>query len=276
VIACALRDAAAALGASSDTPRLDAELLMAHALGTNRSELLLRHMRGEVPAGFAALLARRLAHEPVAYILGEQEFYGLPFRVSPAVLIPRGDSEALVEAAVTMRPDARRVLDCGTGSGALLLAVLAHLPEAHGIGIDRSGDALAVAEANAARLDLAGRAAMMLTDWTKPGWTHGLGPSFDLVLANPPYVEDAADLAPSVSAHEPAGALFAGPEGLDDYRVLIPQLPALLTPIGVALIEIGATQAEAVSAIAQAAGFAAALHHDLAGRPRVLALTRHQ
>jgi len=276
VIADALRDAAAALGASSDTPRLDAELLMAHALGTNRSELLLRHMRGEVPAGFATLLARRLAHEPVAYILGEQEFYGLPFRVSPAVLIPRGDSEALVEAAVTMRPDARRVLDCGTGSGALLLAVLAHLPEAQGIGIDRSGDALAVAEANAARLGLAARAAMMLADWTKPGWTHALGPSFDLVLANPPYVEDAADLAPSVSAHEPAGALFAGPEGLDDYRVLIPQLPALLTPIGVALIEIGATQAEAVSAIAQAAGFAAALHHDLAGRPRVLALTRHQ
>ena len=275
-IADRLREAAAELAETSDTPRLDAELLMAHALGVSRSELLLRHMRDAAPAAFAGLLDRRKTLEPIAYILGRQEFFGLDFRVGPAVLIPRADSEVMVETALACRPDAQTVLDCGTGSGALLLAVLAMLPQARGLGIDRSAAALAVAADNAARLGLGDRARMVLADWDQPCWSHALGGPFDLVLANPPYVEDAADLAPSVSAHEPAGALFAGPEGLDDYRVLIPQLPALLTPIGVALIEIGATQAEAVSAIAQAAGFAAALHHDLAGRPRVLALTRHQ
>lgn len=271
-VGAALREAAAALQASSDTPRLDAELLMAHALGVTRSELLLRHGRAGVPAGFAPLLARRLGHEPVAYILGEQEFFGLPFRVSPAVLIPRGDSEVLVETALAAKPDARRVLDCGTGSGALLLAVLAQLPEAEGIGIDRSTEALAVARANAAALGLADRAAMLPGDWDRPGWTEPLGAPFDIILANPPYVEDDAALQPSVRAHEPAGALFAGTEGLDAYCVLLPQLPALLAPEGIALVEIGAAQADAVSAIASAAGLSSALHHDLAGRPRALGL----
>lgn len=266
----AIRDAAAALAATSDTARLDAELLMAHALDVSRSDLLLRHLRGPVPAGFAALVERRLKHEPVAYILGEQEFHGLPFRVSPAVLIPRGDSEVLVDAALAARPAARRVLDCGTGSGALLLAVLHGLPQASGVGIDRSAQALAVAADNAQRLGLAGRAAMAPADWHSAGWADGLGGPFDLVLANPPYVETDADLAPSVRAHEPAGALFAGPDGLDDYRVLIPQLPALLAPGGAALVEIGYTQAAAVSAIAAQAGLDTTLHHDLGGRPRVL------
>jgi release factor glutamine methyltransferase len=272
-VAQALRDATGELAATSDTARLDAELLMAHALGVSRSELLLRHMRGAVPGGFAPLLARRLAQEPVAYILGEQEFYGLTFVVSPAVLIPRGDSEVLVEAALRLAPRARRVLDCGTGSGALLLAVLAQLPQARGIGIDRSGQALAVAQANAARLALSDRAEMMIADWTRPGWTEALGERFDLILANPPYVEDAAELSASVRAHEPEGALFAGPEGLDDYRCLIPQLAGLLADGGTALVEIGSTQADAVSAVADAAGFAAALHNDLGGRPRALSLT---
>jgi len=275
-VAAALRDAAAKLSATSDTARLDAELLMARALGVTRSDLLLRHMQGAVPDGFAALLDRRLAQEPVAYILGSQEFFGLDFAVSSAVLIPRGDSEVLVEAALAARPDARSVLDCGTGSGALLLAVLANLPEARGVGIDRSAEALAVASANAVRLGLAERARMTAADWDSPGWSEGLGAPFDLILANPPYVEEAADLAPSVRAHEPAGALFAGAEGLDAYRVLLPQLPALLAPGGVALVEIGAAQTEPVTAIARDAGFAAALHRDLAGRSRVLSLTLQQ
>jgi release factor glutamine methyltransferase len=249
------------------------ELLMAHALGVTRSDLLLRHMAAAVPDGFAPLLERRLNHEPVAYILGEQEFFGLPFRVSPAVLIPRGDSEVLVEAALAARPDARRVLDCGTGSGALLLAVLAHLPSAEGVGIDRSPDALAVAADNADRLALGSRARMLLADWDKPGWRDDLGERFDLILANPPYVESEAALAPTVLAHEPAGALFAGPEGLDAYRVLIPQFPGLLAPGGVALVEIGASQADSVFAIARAAGFSARLHHDLGGRARVVQLS---
>ena len=271
-IAQAIRSAAAALSATSDTPRLDAELLMAHALGVSRSELLLRHLGAAVPAAVQPLIARRLNHEPVAYILGHQEFHGLEFLVNSAVLIPRGDSEVLVEAALAGMPDARSVLDCGTGSGALLLAVLAQLPAAQGVGIDRSQGALAVAAANAARLGLTARARLLHTDWETPGWQGTLGGPFDLILANPPYVEDTAELAPSVRAHEPAGALFAGAEGLDAYRILVPQLPGLLVAGGVALLEIGASQADPVSAIAQAAGFAVTLHRDLGARPRVLEL----
>lgn len=270
-ISDALRAAAERLAASSDTPRLDAELLMAHALGVSRSDLLLRHMRDAAPDGFTALMERRMGHEPVAYIMGHQEFFGLTLRVTPDVLIPRGDSEVLVEAALAARGDARTVLDCGTGSGALLLAVLAWLPRANGIGIDRSPAALAVAQGNAAAVGVHGRARFLLGDWTQPGWSQGFAP-FDLILANPPYVEADAQLAPSVAAHEPAGALFAGPEGLDDYRVLLPQLPGLLAPGGVALVEIGAAQADSVSAIARAAGLAVLLHRDLAGRARVLEL----
>lgn len=270
----AIRQAATQLAETSDTARLDAEVLMAHALGASRSDLLLRHMGDEAPAAFPGLVNRRIRHEPVAYITGIQEFFGLPFSVTPAVLIPRGDSEVLVERALAAAPHARHVLDCGTGSGALLLAVLAHLPQAHGVGIDRSADALAIAAANADRLGLGDRARMVPADWSQPGWDEDLGP-FDLILANPPYVEEHADLAHSVQDYEPAGALFAGPEGLDDYRLLIPQLPRLLGSGGVALIEIGATQAEPVSAIARSSGFRTSLHHDLGGRARVIELCRN-
>ena len=270
----AIRAAAARLTETSDTARLDAEVLMAHALGVQRSDLLLRAMGEPVPQAYASMIERRLGHEPVAYITGKQEFYGLPFRVTPDVLIPRGDSEVLVETALNERPDARRVLDCGTGSGALLLAVLYGLPQARGLGIDRSATALAVAQENAAALGLKVRATMRQADWLQSGWAETLGGPFDLILANPPYVEDGAQLAPGVRNHEPAGALYAGPEGLDDYRVLLPQLPALLTTQGLVLVEIGAEQAEAVSAIAAAAGLSARLYRDLAGRPRALCLTR--
>ena len=267
----AIRAAAEQLAAVSDTARLDAEVLMAHAFGVSRSDLLLRHMRDPEPGSFAALVLRRAASEPVAYIVGNQDFFGLSLAVSPAVLIPRGDSEVLVEAALAARPDALRVLDCGTGSGALLLAVLANLPAATGLGTDRSSDALQVARRNADVLGFGERAEMRLADWDQPGWSDGLG-QFDLILANPPYVEDEAELDPSVRAFEPAGALFAGAEGLDAYRALIPQLPGLLHPQGVALIEIGYTQAEPVAAIARTAGFESRLHQDLGGRPRVLEL----
>ena len=267
-----LRESAARLASTSDTGRLDAEVLMAHALGVSRSELLLRHMQAPVPDEFAALVARRLEHEPVAYITGAQEFFGLPLRVSPAILIPRGDSETLVEAALAARPGARRVVDLGTGSGALLLAVLAQLPGAGGIGIDRSARALAVAAGNSAALGLAARTAFLQRDWRQAGWGAGLG-GCDLVLANPPYVEEDAALAPSVRGHEPPSALFAGPEGLDDYRRLIPALAGLLAPGGAALVEIGAAQGQAVGRIAADAGLAVQLRRDLAGRDRVLELT---
>ena len=267
----AIRAAAERLSVTSDTARLDAELLAAHLLGMSRAELLLHHLRDPAPEGFAALVERRAALEPVAYITGRQEFYGLSFIVSPAVLIPRGDSETLVEAALAERPDARRVLDCGTGSGALLLATLAHRDQAEGVGIDRSPEALAVAQANAEALGLRPRARFVEADWSRPGWAMALG-RFDLVLANPPYVESHAELDPDVRDYEPAGALFAGPDGLDDYRVLVPQLPGLLAPGGIAVVEIGHRQAEAVSAIAASAGLSAELRRDLADRPRALVL----
>ncbi len=270
-IAQALREAAARLGETSDTARLDAELLMAHALGVSRSELLLRHMDAPAPAAFAALVERRAAHEPIAFILGRKEFYGREFAVAPGVLIPRMDSETTVAAALEACAQPPRVLDCGVGSGALLLTVLAERPEATGLGIDRSNEALAIAAANAEQLGLSERASFREADWDQPGWSDDLG-RFDLILANPPYVEDDAPIAPAVRQWEPAGALFAGAEGLDAYRVLVPQLPALLTERGVAVLEIGAVQSQAVATLAAQAGFASQLHHDLGGRPRALVL----
>lgn len=273
-VADALRAAAERLSTTSDTARLDAEVLMAHVLGCNRTDLLLRHMTAPAPEGFDALVERRLAHEPVAYITGSAEFYGLDLRVSPAVLIPRGDTETLVEAAreafAGPQPP-ERILDLGTGSGALLLAALSLWPHAEGIAIERSPQALAVARANAARH--APHAQILEGDWTQAGWAEALG-TFDLVLSNPPYVEDDAELDASVRRHEPASALFSGPEGLDDYRILVPQLPGLLSKGGIAIIEIGWTQAEAVSAIARAAGMSARVHKDLAGRKRAVEMAK--
>lgn len=270
-VAAAIRAAAARLTALSDTARLDAEWLMAHALGLGRSEMLLRAMQAPVPAEFAALVERRMACEPVAYVTGSAEFYGLELAVSPAVLIPRSDSEILITAALEQAAQAGRVADLGTGSGALLLAFLAHRPGWQGVGIDASASALAVAADNAAALGLAQRTDWPLRDWRKPAWADDLG-RFDLVLANPPYVEEGALLDAQVRNFEPAAALFAGPQGLDDYRILVPQLPQLLTPGGIAIVEIGAGQADAVSALAAQAGFASTLAHDLAARPRALVL----
>lgn len=273
-VADALRDAALALAGISPTPRLDAELLMADSLGTDRSALLLHHMRDAVPPGFAARLARRMAHEPVAYITGRQAFWSLELAVSPAVLIPRADSETLIEAALEVLADRppRSILDLGTGSGALLLAALSEWPEASGTGVDASEAALAIARANAAALGLDARATMLALDWRDAGWVQACGGPFDLVLANPPYVEADAALEPQVMAHEPHSALFAGAEGLDDYRLLLPALPALLGPDGLAVLEIGASQRAAVSALAQGHGFAPECRRDLGGNDRAIIL----
>lgn len=273
-IADAIRAAAERLSATSDTARLDAELLMAHVLGVSRSQLLLLRMRDEAAphaAGFDRLVERRAAHEPVAHLLGVQEFFGLEFAVTPDTLIPRGDSETIVQAALDCAPHDARVLDMGTGSGALLLAFLHERPDAKGVGIDASAAALAVARANGQRLGLAKRAQFVQANWLESGWAHDLG-RFDLVLCNPPYVESDAVLDPDVREFEPATALFAGPEGLDDYRAIVPQLGKLLVPGGVAIFEIGAGQAEAVGAIASESGFAAETRRDLADRPRALIL----
>ncbi len=270
-VAAAIRAAATRLAPTSDTARLDAELLMAHALSVSRSDMLLRAMHDPAPATFAALVERRARHEPVAYITGTAEFYGLTLAVTPATLIPRGDSETLVDAALAIAGDSGRAIDLGTGSGALLLALLANRAGWQGVGVDASTPALAVAVSNADALGLAARSVWHRRDWCVPGWADGLG-VFDLILCNPPYVEDDAALGAQVRDFEPASALFAGREGLDDYRVLIPQFGKLLAPGGAVILEIGASQADAVCGLAHAAGFTAALRRDLGGRPRALIL----
>ncbi len=274
-IADALRDAAAVLAPVSDSPRLDAELLMAHAVAMDRVDMLMRARDLTVPDAFAGYLARRMAHEPVAYITGRQAFWDLELRVTPDVLIPRADSETLIDAAQAAfagRDGPDHVLDLGTGSGALLLAALSVFPRARGTGIDASAAALAVAQDNAQRLGFADRAAMQQLSWRDADWQNQLRAPFDLILCNPPYIEDDADLARQVAEYEPHPALFAGREGLDDYRVLLPALRGLLAPGGTAIFEIGYTQADSVSDLASKSGLSAALQHDLSGNPRCLTL----
>lgn len=265
----ALAAAAKRLTGSSETPRLDAELLMAHALGVEREAMLLGGL-DRVPTDFEPLVARREAGEPIAYIVGRRAFWTIELDVGPAVLIPRPDSETLIEAAV--RHFAGRspadILDLGTGSGALLLAALDQWREARGVGIDRSEPALAVASANARRLGMAARADFRLGDWT-----DGLDQAFDLILCNPPYVETGARLPRDVVEWEPHEALFAAADGLSEYRRLAPVLPRLLAPGGIACIEIGQGQESPVSALFEGVGLAVAAHRDLGGHVRCLALT---
>ena len=265
----ALREAAARFGFSA-TPRLDAELLMAHALGTTRGSLLLGRLDDPAPADFAALAERRAAQEPVAYITGVRDFWTVSLRVAPGVLIPRADSETLIEAAVDHyggTPGPRTVLDLGTGSGALLLAALDQWRGATGVGVDRSSDALAIARENAVRLGIAERARVI-----EGGW-EGDGRAYDLVLCNPPYIPAGEPLAREVAEYEPASALFAGPDGLDDYRVIAPVLRPRIAPGGVACVEIGHDQGESAAALFRAEGFGVALRRDLAGRDRCLIVT---
>jgi release factor glutamine methyltransferase len=240
---------------------------MAHALGVSRDALLLRHLDAPVPAAFAALLARRLAHEPIAYITGTRAFWTVELAVGPGALVPRADSETLLEAAVAYFADRApaTILDLGTGPGTLLLAALDQWPKATGLGVDRSAAALAMARGNADRLGLAPRARFAEGDWAA-----AIGARFDLILANPPYIGSDEPLPPEVRDHEPAGALYAGPDGLDAYRVIIPDLPRLLVSGGVAILEIGHTQAESVGALVTATGLKWSLRRDLAGRPRAI------
>lgn len=266
----ALAGAASLLAPVSATPRLDAELLLAHALGITREALLLGGDR-PVPPGFEALVQRRLAHEPVAYITGSRSFWTLDLQVTPAVLIPRPDSETLIEAAADhFREDGpRSILDLGTGSGALLLASLDLWPAAWGLGLDCSAAALTVARGNAERLGFGDRAAFV-----QGCWGDALDGRFDLILCNPPYVETGAALPPDVANHEPGSALYAGPEGLDDYRALIPQLLRLLAPEGVAVLEIGAGQRASVSRLIHVEEFAVSCRKDLGNNDRCLVITR--
>ena len=254
--------------AFSATPRLDAALLLAHALGIERQALLLDLDR-PVPPTFAALADRRAQHEPVAYITGTRGFWTIDLHVAPGVLIPRADSETLIEAAVDHFGERtpRSILDLGTGSGALLLAALDQWSGATGVGVDQSDAALAIAAGNAERLKMGSRARIV-----RGGWA-GDGGLYDLILCNPPYIAEGEPLPPEVATYEPASALFAGPDGLDDYRAIAPLLRGQLAPGGAAILEIGSTQAEAVTALLEAQGFAVALRQDLGGRPRALVAT---
>jgi len=259
--------------AAVENPRGEARALLAYAMATT-PDALLRDPRQTVPdvavAVFGRLLKRRLAEEPMAYLLGRQGFWSLDLAVSPATLIPRPDSEALVELALEVSPAPRRILDLGTGTGALLLAVLAERPGAFGIGVDRAPDAAALAHENAMANGLGDRALFLAGDWGA-----ALAQTFDLILCNPPYIEAAAiaGLDPGVARYEPASALDGGADGLDAYRAVCAQLPGLLAPGGVAVLELGAGQRAAVEHIAAAAGLAAGgARPDLGGHDRALLL----
>jgi release factor glutamine methyltransferase len=275
MFAAALRQAAETLaGAGIENATREARLLLGHALGVPRTVVV--EPSAEIdPRCFEPLLARRQAREPMAFILGRQGFWTLDLEVSPATLIPRADSEALIEAALAALPDraaVRRVLDLGTGTGCLLLAALVEFPAARGVGVDISAAAAALAGRNARATGLADRVSLLCADWTT-----SVAGRFDLVLCNPPYVAtpDLATLMPEVAGHEPRAALDGGRDGLDAYRSLLPALPALLDDGGVAVLELGQGQDAAVTELARRAGFRVAdLRHDLGGIARALVLRR--
>jgi release factor glutamine methyltransferase len=264
--------------AGIEEARAEARLLLRHVTGLSPEVLVAepdRRLEAEAAARFEALLARRAAREPMAYILGEREFWSLPLFVGPGVLVPRPETETLVEAALEASPDRTaplRILDLGTGSGCLLLALLREYPNAVGVGVDRSAESLAHAARNARRHGLDGRALLVRGDWGR-----GLAGSFELIVANPPYVAsgELTELAPEVARYEPRAALDGGADGLDAYRAILPDLPRLLAPAGVACLEIGAGQATALAALAEVGGFRVAVRPDLAGIPRCLVL-RHR
>ncbi|PPQ31545.1 peptide chain release factor N(5)-glutamine methyltransferase [Rhodopila globiformis] len=256
-----------------DNPRLEVRLLLAHAIGGTRLDLIRDPGRVVETALFHALIDRRLAHEPLAHILGRREFWSLDFQVSPATLIPRPDSETLVAAALTAysgKPPPQTILDLGTGTGCLLLALLHEFPAAFGVGVDIAPDAARLARGNAIRLGLADRAAFVAVDWT-----NSLAVRFDLVVSNPPYIPTAgiATLMPDVARYEPRGALDGGADGYDAYRTILRDLPQRLRPGGVAVLELGIGQAGTVAALAQAAGFTTSLHLDLAGIQRAIVIS---
>lgn len=256
--------------AGIEEPRREARILLAAALETDATGLMLRETAD--PAAFAAHLARREAREPMAYITGRSEFWGLAIATSPATLIPRPDSETLIEAALACFPDRHAIssiLDLGTGTGCLLLAALSEFPAAFGIGADISPAAAALATANAKSLNLARRAAFLAGDWG-----GALNARFDLILSNPPYIPtpDLAALMPEVRDYEPNSALNGGPDGLAAYHILIAATSALLNPGGAAIYEIGVNQLADVTAIAQNRGFAVESRQDLGSHPRALIL----
>jgi release factor glutamine methyltransferase len=270
-IARALDDAARQLSETSDTARLDAELLMAEALHIDRDRLLLSPPDREVPERFWGMVKRRSEGEPVAYITGRRAFWDIELHVGPGVLVPRPDSEVLIASAMEhfeRGEGPSRILDLGTGPGTLLLAALDIWPEATGLGVDVSRQALSYASANARRLGFEQRVKL-----AQGHWASGLLEKFDLILCNPPYIAEGAELGPGVREYEPDEALFAGSEGLDAYRELAPQLPRLLNRGGLGAVEIAPEQQQPATTLLARDGLKAKVVNDFAGRARALLLT---
>lgn len=267
-----LRQAAASLAeAGIDSPTLEARLLMAHALGIDRSTPMDRSIVID-PTVFNGFMVRRLAHEPLAFITGRQGFWTLDVEVSRDTLIPRADSETLIQAGLNAREgcETRRILDLGTGTGCLLLAALEEFPLAFGVGVDLSPGAARLAARNAQTHGFAARSAFLAGSWA-----DALQGKFDLVLSNPPYIraDDIPSLMPEVASFEPMRALDGGADGLCAYRALMDVLPALLAPNGHAILELGFDQSDAVTDLAAAKGLRRiALKVDLGGIGRALVL----
>ena len=264
--------------AGLDAPDLDARIFVTEALDITPAELALRpeKLLGERGAErLRAYAKRRLTREPVARILGFAEFWGLPFELSPETLVPRPETETVVEAALAEFPHRAaplRILDLGTGSGCLLVALLHELPKARGLGVDRSFEALATAGRNARRNGVGERAAFAASDWAA-----ALAGRFDLVVSNPPYIATAElkGLTDEVRRHDPRTALDGGPDGLTAYRAILAEADRLLAPGGVLVLEIGHDQEEAVTGLASASGFMVArVVRDLAGRSRAVVIGR--
>ena len=260
--------------AGIEGPVIDARLLVEAAADATRTDIVSdpkRPLSDEQAAVLDGFVARRIGREPISHILGRKGFWKIMLQVTPHVLTPRPDTETVVELVLRDIPEAARIniLDLGVGSGAILLAILAERPAAKGLGVDVSEEALAVARDNAAQLGLAARTALLRGDWTA-----GLGDaSFDLVVSNPPYIASAEieTLDPEVRDHEPRLALDGGADGLEAYRTLAPQILRVLKPGGRFAVEIGHTQAAAVSALFRAAGgIEVGTAKDLANRDRVV------
>lgn len=279
-IGAALAEAEGRLRAAGvEAARRDARLLLAGLLGDGGFATVMawpeRELGPEVAAAFSVRVGRRAAREPVARILGRREFWSLPLRIGPETLDPRPDSEALVAGLLQGLRDRAaplRLLDLGTGSGCLLLALLSELPAASGLGVDRSEPALATARANARDLGLEERAAFRLGDWCE-----GLEERFDLLICNPPYIPatEIEALEPEVARWEPRAALDGGADGLEPYRRILPRLDALLAPGGRAAFEHGPGQAEAIAGLLPSAErWRLEPLLDLAGRARGLLFVR--
>ena len=257
-----------------DSPSIDARLLLEAATGASRMDILTDPYRA-VPADQQAALdgfvERRLKREPVSRILGRKGFWKIMLNVTPDVLSPRPDTETILDIAMLAhaRHESFNIIDLGTGSGAILLAILSERPAARGVGTDISSEALAVARENAANLDLDGRATFLRTEWAAGFGDH----SFDLVVSNPPYIpsDDIPGLDPEVRDHDPLLALDGGPDGLQAYRDLAPEIFRILKPGGVFAVEIGWDQGDAVKALFEAAGFTGVIVvKDLGDRHRVV------